>query len=102
MRLHLMAAALVFGGLAVSPAVAMPTGAGLAGVEKEAPVVLADYACGRGWHVTPWGECRPNGWRRGPPPRYWGHRPPPPPYGYGWRDHRPRYERDWHRPPPRW
>jgi hypothetical protein len=39
-------------------------------------VVKIDYACGRGWHLSRHGVCRPN-------------RPPPPP---------PR----WHRPPPRW
>lgn len=39
-------------------------------------VVRVDYACGRGWHLSRHGICRPN-------------RPPPPP---------PR----WHRPPPRW
>jgi hypothetical protein len=99
MKSSLIATALVLAGLAASSAEAMPVAAGPAGVGKEAPVVRIDYACGRGWHVTPWGECRPNRWRRPPPPYYWGHRPPP---RYGWGDYRPRYHRDWHRPPPRW
>ncbi|WP_454853711.1 GCG_CRPN prefix-to-repeats domain-containing protein [Rhizobium binxianense] len=63
--------------------------------------ISVDWACGRGWHQTPWGDCRPN-WRRPPPPppryvyrrgwdgpREWHHRPPPP-----------RWERRWDGP--RW
>ncbi|WP_409566591.1 GCG_CRPN prefix-to-repeats domain-containing protein [Rhizobium leguminosarum] len=68
------------------------------GLVQKAPVAAqVDYSCGRGFHLTPWGVCRPNGWRRSPPP-YWGHRPPPPPYGLhsGYRPHR------GHRPPPGW
>jgi hypothetical protein len=57
------------------------------------PLVQIDYKCGPGWHVNPWGHCRPN--RR--PPRYG--------YGYGYGNgyddappRRPRY--GWRRPPP--
>ncbi|HEY0121457.1 MAG TPA: hypothetical protein VGC14_06820 [Rhizobium sp.] len=93
MRLSVIAIAAVLGGLAVSSAEAMPVPA--VGTVAAAPVVKVDYACGRGWHLTPWGECRPN--RRGPPRGYygWGNRPPPPPWGWhGHRPHRDRWERD--------
>src|SRR4029077_9983936 len=60
--------------------------------------ILVDYACGPGWHLSQWGHCRPNYWRRRPPsyvyhrgyygwngPPGWRDRGPPP----GWRhDHR--------------
>ncbi|WP_437179078.1 GCG_CRPN prefix-to-repeats domain-containing protein [Neorhizobium galegae] len=48
-----------------------------------------DWACGRGYHMNPWGDCRPNHWRPPPPPRYYGHR---------W-DRRDRWD---DRGPPRW
>ena len=88
MKKLIITAALVISGFVATAANAMPT---VAFSKAPSSVVHVDYACGRGFHVTPWGECRPNGWRR-PPPPYWGHhRPPPPPY---WDRHRPR---DWHR-----
>ena len=99
MRLSVIAIAAVLGGLAVSSAEAMPVPAAVAipavaGTVAEAPVVKVDYACGRGWHLTRWGECRPNRW--GPPRGYgWGYDRPPPPRGwYGHRPHRDRWERD--------
>ena len=75
-----------------------------------APLVQIDYQCGPGWHVNPWGHCRPNrrpnrygygygngygygsgyddaprrpryGWRRPPPPVEYGYRRPPAFYG---------------------
>lgn len=64
--------------------------------------VLIDYACGPGWHLSQWNDCRPNYTR--PPPRYvyhrnyygwygppgWRDRGPPP----GWRHHD-REDDDW-------
>ena len=45
-------------------------------------LIKADYACGPGWHINPWGRCTPNyyggvyyGW-----PGYGG-------YGHGWYGH---------------
>lgn len=98
MRLSVITTAVLLGGLAVSSAQAMPTAVAPAHVEKNAAVINVDYACGRGWHVTPWGECRPNGWRR-PPPRYWDDRRPA---RYGWHEGGYRHhDRDrWDRP--RW
>ncbi|WP_168598795.1 hypothetical protein [Rhizobium sp. SG570] len=90
MRSSVFAIAALLGGLAVSSAEAMPVPA--IGTTAAVPVVKVDYACGRGWHVTRWGECRPNRWGP-PPPRYgWGHRPPPP---WGWYGHRD-YRDGWH------
>jgi hypothetical protein len=73
---------------------AMPTArAGMAATEQKP--VLVDYACGRGWHLTPWGHCRPNYWQPAPSDAYhrsyydmygppgWGDRGPPP----GWSRH---------------
>jgi hypothetical protein len=96
MKLSVIVAAFLFGGLAATSVDAMPIAAP-AIAEQASPVVKVDYACGRGWHLTPWGACRPNEWRR-PPPRYWGHRPPPP---YGWGYYRPRHY-GWYYGPPRW
>jgi|EndMetStandDraft_7_1072992.scaffolds.fasta_scaffold207274_2 hypothetical protein len=99
MRKTIIAMAIALSGFGVSVAEAMPMGAVQSGATSNSNIVQVDYACGRGYHVTPWGDCRPN-WRRPPPPRYerryerrygWGHRPPP---RYGWRDDR------GHRPPP--
>ncbi|WP_283195688.1 hypothetical protein [Rhizobium sp. AN80A] len=99
MRKTIIAIAVALVGLGTTVAEAMPTGAVPSGATNN--VVKVDYACGRGFHVTPWGECRPN-WRRPPPPRYerryqrdygWGHRPQ---QRYGWRDDR------GYRPPPPW
>jgi hypothetical protein len=60
MRSSVFAIAALLGGLAVSSAEAMPIPA--VGTTAAVPVVKVDYACGRGWHVTRWGECRPNRW----------------------------------------
>ncbi|WP_431321089.1 GCG_CRPN prefix-to-repeats domain-containing protein [Rhizobium sp. YTU87027] len=98
MRMRMIAVAIAMCGFGVSVAEAMPV-APMNGIA--APnTVLVDYACGRGYHLTRWGNCRPN-WNRPPPPRYgwrddrrygWGGPP-----RYGWR-----YERSygWDRPPP--
>ncbi|PZM16097.1 GCG_CRPN prefix-to-repeats domain-containing protein [Rhizobium tubonense] len=95
MKSSVIVSAVLLGGLAATSVEAMPI-AKSATTESVSSVVTVDYACGRGWHATPWGECRPNAWR-GPPPRYWGRRPPPP---YGWGYYRPRYY-GWHYGP-RW
>jgi hypothetical protein len=99
MRMSLIATALVLGGVAASAAQAMPMPAVAA--QQTPSVVKVDYACGPGWHVTPWGHCRPN--RAYLPPRYgWARRPPPPPYAYRESYYRPHYY-GWYRPPPaRW
>ena len=99
MRMRMIAAAIAMFGFGASMAEAMPI-APVNGIAAQ-NTVLVDYACGRGYHLTPWGNCRPN-WRQPPPPRYgwryersygWGNRPPP---RHGWRD-----DRSWdHRPPP--
>lgn len=61
-------------------------------------VQKVDYACGRGWRLTRWGECVP---RRGPPPpRYY--RPPPPDWGWGPPPPRHRPRGDWGPPPRHW
>lgn len=59
-------------------------------------VIQADWRCGRGWHVTPWGACRPDrrfsyGYSSWPYRYYDG-------YGaYGWSDERDwRRDHDWH------
>lgn len=81
MRKLMLSAALIIVGLFASSANAMPTG------NQSAPgnslVQKADYACGRGYHLSPRGYCRPNG-----PPRGY--------YGGGW-DRRDRWEdrREW-------
>ncbi|ASW05099.1 hypothetical protein FBZ98_10912 [Rhizobium sp. ERR 922] len=84
MRSSVIAIAALFGSLVVSSAEAMPIPA--VGTAASAPIVKVDYACGRGWHLTRWGECRPNRW--GPPPRRWGYYRPPPPPPWGWHGHR--------------
>jgi hypothetical protein len=99
MKLRAIAAALLIGLPAVSAAEAMPVAPVEHGQLNKA--VLIDYACGRGFHITPWGDCRPN-WRRPPPPRpryvyrerRYGWDRPPPPWAYR------HYRRDWDRP--RW
>ena len=82
MPMRMIAAAIAMCGFGVTAAEAMPV-APLNGVAAK-NTVLVDYACGRGYHLTRWGNCRPN-WDRPPPPRY------------GWRADR-RY--GWDRPPP--
>lgn len=100
MRMTTIALAIAMSGFGVSIAEAMPIAPVESGATKNA--VLVDYACGRGYHLTPWGNCRPN-WRQPPPPRYgwryersygWGDRTPP---RRGWDD-----DRSWGRRPPPW
>ncbi|MBB6486571.1 GCG_CRPN prefix-to-repeats domain-containing protein [Rhizobium lusitanum] len=67
--------------------------AGMAATEQKP--VLVDYACGPGWHLTRWGNCRRNYWQPSPGYGYrrgyygwygppgWRDRGPPP----GWRHH---------------
>lgn len=84
MKKLIIASAILIGGLVSTAANAMPVGA-----VTTAPthIVQVDYACGPGYHQTPWGDCRRNGWRRPPPPpRFYGHHRPPPYWGH----------RDWH------
>ncbi len=87
MRNMLIASAILAGGLFATAASAMPA---VSVVRAPGVVVQVDYVCGPGFHQTPWGECRRNGWRRPPPPpmRFYGYHRPPPPY---WR------EREWRR-----
>ncbi|MDZ7927448.1 MAG: hypothetical protein U5L46_10330 [Agrobacterium sp.] len=62
MRKMILSAGLILGALFGSGANAMPVG-------QPAPLAsniqTVDYACGRGFHLSPRGYCRPNG-----PPRY--------------------------------
>lgn len=100
MRMTTIAAAVAIFGFGGSIAQAMP----IATIDHApaAKAELVDYACGRGFHLSQWGNCRPD-WRRPPPPRYRYARPyrdgyyrPPP--RYGWREER---AYGWgHRPPP--
>ncbi|MGO7998337.1 GCG_CRPN prefix-to-repeats domain-containing protein, partial [Rhizobium ruizarguesonis] len=53
-----IAAALLAGSLSIGTAEAMPMGT----INVQRNVTKVDYACGRGWHLTRWGECRRN-WR---------------------------------------
>ena len=80
MRKLMLSATLIFAGLFAHGANAMPFGSPAA---PDNPLVQkADYACGRGFHLSPRGYCRPNG----PPRGYYG----------GW-DGRDRWEqrREW-------
>ena len=93
MRKLLLKAAVLIGALSLwgGSAAAMPFGRAL-----HAPdVIQADWQCGRGWHVTSWGTCRPDrridyrfsSW----PYRYDGYRT------YDWsEDHDWRHDRHWH------
>ena len=92
MKKIVFASAILFGAMLSTAASAMP----VVSVTKPASdVVQVDWACGRGFHQTPWGQCRPNRW--GPPPMraYWGHRPSRDWDGprHGWHDD----HRDWRR-----
>jgi hypothetical protein len=95
MKRIVFATAMLFGAVLSTAASAMPA------ISVDMPasgIVQVDWACGRGFHQTPWGQCRPNRW--GPPPvrAYWGHRP-----GYwngprhGWRDDHREWRRDRYR-----
>ncbi|MGA1801335.1 GCG_CRPN prefix-to-repeats domain-containing protein [Rhizobium sp. HT1-10] len=92
MKKLIVASAILIGGFVSTAANAMPA---VSITTTPTSVIQVDYVCGRGYHQTPWGDCRPN-WRRPPPPeRYYGwHRPPPPPY-WGerqWRRHHRYYD----------
>ncbi|MGV1845769.1 GCG_CRPN prefix-to-repeats domain-containing protein [Rhizobium sp. K15/93] len=100
MRYSLIASAVVWTGLAVSAAQAMPVGPSTFNTDN-APIVQVDYACGRGWHESWNGECRPNEWRRGPPP-FWDRDRWAPHHHHHW-DEYGGGDGDWGRPPPpRW
>ncbi|WFS01948.1 GCG_CRPN prefix-to-repeats domain-containing protein [Rhizobium tumorigenes] len=90
MKNMIIASAILVGGLFATGASAMPA---VSIAKAPTVVVQVDYVCGPGFHQTPWGDCRRNGWRRGPPPpppRFYGHHRPPPPY---WGDRRWRHHR---------
>ncbi len=68
MRNVVLGAALLISGLMGASANAMPLAQPLA--PDTTDIQTVDYACGRGYHLSPRGFCRPNG-----PPRYereWG------------------------------
>ncbi|MDP9573951.1 UNVERIFIED_ORG: hypothetical protein J2W66_004454 [Agrobacterium larrymoorei] len=70
MRNIVLGAALLISGLMGASANAMPLAQPLA--RDTTDIQAVDYACGRGYHLSPRGFCRPNG-----PPRYereWGGR----------------------------
>ncbi|WHO75111.1 GCG_CRPN prefix-to-repeats domain-containing protein [Rhizobium sp. BT03] len=85
-----IAAALLAGSLSIGTAEAMPMGAINVQSNVTSDVTKVDYACGRGWHLNRWGECRRN-WRRPPPVAFYGGPP-----RWGWE----RRHRDWDGP--RW
>lgn len=97
MKIITLAAALVIGGLSAISAEAMPVAPLSADTAASSDVTKVDYACGRGWHLTRWGECRRNEYRRYAPPVRYGHRPPPRwGWGGGWERPRPYYrDRGW-------
>lgn len=93
MKIISLAAALVIGGLSVVSAEAMPMAPVRADTAASSAVTKVDYACGPGWRLTRWGECRPR-FHRPPPPRYW-HRSSQ--WGWGWDRPRHHERRDWGR-----
>ena len=93
MKKLMIATAILIGGLVSTAANAMPV---VSITKAPTSIVQVDYACGRGYHQTPWGDCRRNGWRRPPPPpRFYGHHRPPPPY-WGHRDWRRHHHYDYY------
>lgn len=62
MRKTVLSVAIVVGGLLASGASAMPMAQ--PGTPNSSKIENVDYACGRGYHLSPRGFCRPNG-----PPR---------------------------------
>ncbi|MBB3660119.1 hypothetical protein FHX15_005388 [Rhizobium sp. BK650] len=95
MRKLLITIALLVAGLASGAATAAPVAS--VAVPNKPNVLTVDYACGRGYHLSPRGFCRPNRWA--PPPSYYGWDRG---YGWGrpyreWREYRrdDRWDRDW-------
>jgi hypothetical protein len=89
MHRMLTTSVLLAGGLLVGTAYAVPLPD-----PSRRTTTLDDYACGPGFHLTLWGDCRTNYWRRSPPmppevyhrgfygwvaPLDWRDVPPPPP-----------------------
>ncbi|MCK8779113.1 hypothetical protein M0654_03850 [Rhizobium sp. NTR19] len=110
MRGLILAAGLLIAGLTGGTANAMPAGG--VSAPSSSLIQTVDWACGRGFHLSPRGYCRPNRWAPPPPPRHvyrhhrrdhWDHRGPPRHWrerdrfdGRDWRDHREwRRDRDW-------
>jgi hypothetical protein len=82
MRKIVLGAVLLISGLMGSSANAMPIAQQM--IRDTTDIQTVDYACGRGYHLSPRGFCRPNG-----PPRYereWGR--------HEWRERQAR--REWH------
>lgn len=72
MRNIVIGATLLISGLMGASANAMPMAPALG--QDQTDIQNVDYACGRGYHLSPRGFCRPNG-----PPRYerrWDRRDP--------------------------
>ncbi|WP_440412675.1 GCG_CRPN prefix-to-repeats domain-containing protein [Neorhizobium petrolearium] len=99
MRIIIITAVMIAGSLIGTATNAMPIGHVKA--PTASPVVSVDWACGRGYHLNRWGECRPNRWRS-PPRRHYGwDRPRGWHHGHHprrhWREHswRERHWRDW-------
>lgn len=87
MRKLLVTIALLAAGITAGAANAAPVGSMTAPAASN--IITVDFACGRGYHLSPRGFCRPN-----PPRRYYGWDRS---YGWdrphrGWREYR-RYER---------
>ncbi|WP_376776093.1 GCG_CRPN prefix-to-repeats domain-containing protein [Rhizobium populisoli] len=73
MRKIMLAATLMISGiLGGGSANALPFGN--VDTPRASNVVTVDYACGRGYHITPRGNCRPNRWEPPPRPRYYSDR----------------------------
>lgn len=83
MRKLLVTIALLAAGITAGAANAMPVGSVAAPAVSN--IITVDYACGRGYHLSPRGFCRPNRWAP-PPRRYYGWD-----RSYGWD----RPHRDW-------
>lgn len=91
MRKLLVTIALLAAGITAGAANAAPVGSMTAPAASN--IITVDFACGRGYHLSPRGFCRPNRWAP-PPRRYYGWDRS---YGWdrphrGWREYR-RYER---------
>jgi hypothetical protein len=91
MRKLLVTIALLAAGITAGAANAAPVGSMTALAASN--IITVDFACGRGYHLSPRGFCRPNRWAP-PPRRYYGWDRS---YGWdrphrGWREYR-RYER---------